>query len=558
MDALSYLVPEGLTVTRGDLVIVPFRTASVRGVVLSLAVTSPPYKRGAGGGQPLKRIERVEYKAWISDAQLSIFERLAAELLQSVSTILHEVAGVQGRGRPTCLPTTHASIRRSEASHIQAAVAWIKSHDRSFIQATDFVQMTAIAEAVKQVLPGPHRLFVPHHHNADHLNGAQTRLGALAITADRNVDLVLRSGTPEYASYDRNPRYDARQILLQEQTTCGGKVAFLDVIPRVNDFVHIDDHLSLPPELVDVPQVIDLVEERKAGFSTLLSDPLIAAITDALAKQKDVLLSYNRKGVATGLLCRDCGYAPRCKTCGGSPTVYGETLACHHCGTDAPMLAVCPKCGSTKLKERGVGNQQIEKRLRTLFPEVEIQRIEKGKQDKQQKTTSHSTIILATRHYLDAVYDPFHPPAFGLVADLMADLGLSDPSYDATEQTLLRLSELRGVAFRAKCPYVVQAFDAPLIKKMLTDPLTFLEEERQTREQVGFPPYGSIYRLSTRGTMTIEAVKDLLSITLAGLHVREHEEHKKPVLEIYAKPGMEGNLRSALKQLPDDVIIQSL
>ncbi len=209
-----------------------------------------------------------------------------------------------------------------------------------------------------------------------------------------------------------------------------------------------------------------------------------------------------------------------------------------------------------KLKERGVGNQQVEKQLRKLFPNVDIVRIEKEKDEPEHLAISRATIILATRHYLDAVYDPFHPPDFGLVADLMGDLGLSDPSYDATEQSLIRLLELRGVAFRTKCSFIVQAFDAPMIKKMLSDPASFIEEERAVREQAHFPPYGTIYRLSTRGEMTIGRVKELLAASLAGLAVREHEERKKPVLEIYVNPGMEGNLRSALKQLPDDVIIQ--
>ncbi|MEK9131052.1 MAG: hypothetical protein AAB429_02970 [Patescibacteria group bacterium] len=549
IDYLDYLIPEGMLVKRGDLVVIPFRTASVRGVVLFVSE--------GGETTPLRPITSIESSHWISDVQLSCLEQTATDLVQSVSTMLHALdvrAALRGR-LETAIFRPH-TIRRSEVTYIQSAVDFIRQHDRCFIECLDFVQAAAIVEAIKKNIPGPHRVFVPTHHDAQFIDGSMTRVGILKLGGGHQTDIVVRSGAAEHASYDRNPRYDVRKMLKQ-------KIVFIDLCPRVADLVQFPSVLTISSDLRARPFIINMADQKKAGFSSLLTNPLLEAISEALQSQKSVLIYYNRKGVGTGVICRACAYQPRCQSCGSVPTVYDEQLVCHHCGTSSAMLTHCPKCLSNKLTSRGVGNQQVEKKLRQLFPGVDVARVEKGSKfvianEAKQSLGQKPTIILATRYYLDAIFDPFDPPTFGLVADLCGDLGLSEPTYTATEQTLIRLMELRGVASRAKCQFIVQTWDAPMMSKMLNDHVGFLEEEKKTRQVASLPPFGTIYRLSTRGKTTISDVKKQLSAQLVGLRMREHSERNKPILELYVQPGMIGNLRSALKQLKDDVIIEVL
>lgn len=549
IDHLDYLVPEGLSVERGDLVRVPFRSASIRGVVLSSDAGGLSSRAMAGGvGSVLRSVDCVEQKRWISETDLSQFEATAKHLIQSISTLLHEVAGAQSAKSIQATKVQQIQVRRSEIATMQQAVDLVKRSDQCFLQAADFVQMAAMVEAIKMALPGPHRVFVPHHHDLVFIADAVTRTGALKLGAAPAIDIVVRSSVAEHASYDRNPRYDTRKLLR------GKKIVFIDVLPRVVDLACFPSLLSAPALRAGAVEVVDLADQKKAGFADLLSAPLIKAMTQTLQGGKSILLSYNRKGVFGRLICRACGYQPRCQKCGGLPTVYEKTLACHHCGTDGAIITACPKCGSSKLFRRGAGNQHTEKRLRALFPKVDIVRIEKNG---KLLSPADPCIILATRYYLDAVLHPLSAPPFGLVASLLGDLGLSDPTFDATERTLHHLLEWRGVAYRAQCPFLVQTNDAPLMRSMLADPIAFLQEERRVREQAHFPPYGEIFRFSVRGQADLNSIEQLLRDQLAGLRIRRHQERSKSILEIYAPLGA-GSLRSALKQLPDEVIIEVL
>ena len=548
IDVLDYSVPEGLSVSRGDLVLVPFRSLLTRAVVISVGETEP-----VGKLRPLTSL--LAPKA-MSETDLRVFETTAKQLVQSTSTVLREVFTNQAP-RPSASETPRPSIRQTEVPFVKQAIETVRSTAECFIEVLDFVQAVALVEAIRKTIPGPHRVFVPHHHDAALIDGAMTRLAGLELNTPSVVDIVVRSGIPEHASYDRNPRYDAREILALQHKETKRKLVFIDVAPRVVDLAAFETILQAPTELIEPPQIIDLVDQKKAGFTSLLTEPILAATTEALQSGKSVLLSLNRKGVSTGLRCKDCGFSPLCKSCGGSPTVYEDHMECHRCGVSAPIATSCAKCGSVKLTQRGVGNQQVKKRLQELFPGVEVVVVEKP--DKKSPAPSRSRkqqVIIATRYYLDAVLNPLDPPSFGLVADVLGDIGLSDPAYTAGENVLHHLLELRGVAYRAKCPFLVQTWDKQLMDKMLLDPHGYLEEERALRKLVSLPPYGILYKLTTRGETTIEEIKQRLHNALAGLTVREHTERKHHVLEILIPNGRSGNLPSVLKQLPDDVIIE--
>ena len=102
-------------------------------------------------------------------------------------------------------------------------------------------------------------------------------------------------------------------------------------------------HLQLRERIVGrMPQVelVDLRAELAAGNRSLLSRSLRAALDGLdLAAGERAILVLNRRGSASVVVCRDCGYVQVCPDC-QRPLVYhaaGRVLRCHHCGATAPL-----------------------------------------------------------------------------------------------------------------------------------------------------------------------------------------------------------------------------
>ena len=55
----------------------------------------------------------------------------------------------------------------------------------------------------------------------------------------------------------------------------------------------------------------------------------------------------------------------------------GEKLECHYCGFRRRVPKTCPGCGSEHLYFFGAGSQQGEEKLRELFPEARIGRMDR-------------------------------------------------------------------------------------------------------------------------------------------------------------------------------------
>ena len=58
--------------------------------------------------------------------------------------------------------------------------------------------------------------------------------------------------------------------------------------------------------------IVDMREELSEGNRSMFSNELRNAIQDRLDKQEQIVLFLNRRGYASFMLCRDCGYVPQC------------------------------------------------------------------------------------------------------------------------------------------------------------------------------------------------------------------------------------------------------
>lgn len=135
-----------------------------------------------------------------------------------------------------------------------------------------------------------------------------------------NVPVVLGSATPDMTTY-----HDA----------INGKKELLELTKRANN-------ASLP----DI-EIVDLRHELASGNKTMVSQKLHDEIEENLKNKKQTILFLNRRGFATFIMCRDCGYTAKCKNCDITLTYHlkENKLKCHYCGYETKALTVCPECG---------------------------------------------------------------------------------------------------------------------------------------------------------------------------------------------------------------------
>src|SRR5207253_1827996 len=79
---------------------------------------------------------------------------------------------------------------------------------------------------------------------------------------------------------------------------------------------------------------------------------LVEAVTRTLDNEEQTILYLNRRGLATYVMCRDCGRSVQCLGCSVALVQHAEIegLVCHYCGYARQMPSVCDHCGSRNIR----------------------------------------------------------------------------------------------------------------------------------------------------------------------------------------------------------------
>lgn len=174
------------------------------------------------------------------------------------------------------------------------------------------------------------------------------------------------------------PRYVSRDVAAWLMKRVGGTLVLGSATPSLEALYRSktrdDWHAVEMPERANgrpMPQIdiVDMAQEFQSGSREMFSERLKRAMFEELSAGRKVVLLLNQRGFAQFLLCRDCGFVPKCVSCSTTLTYHarGNRLVCHHCGYNVEAPAKCPECGSPYLKKFGVGTQRVESELRSLL-----------------------------------------------------------------------------------------------------------------------------------------------------------------------------------------------
>jgi primosomal protein N' (replication factor Y) len=220
-----------------------------------------------------------------------------------------------------------------------------------------------------------------------------------------------------------------------------------------------------------------------------------------------VILFLNRRGGATFIQCRSCGFVLRCRRCEVplAQHITDDMLTCHQCGYKTPVPELCPNCSRRQLKFLGAGTQKLEQEVRLNFPRARQLRWDS---DITTGRTSHEVILKKFRNReaeilvgTQMIAKGLDIPSVTLVGVVSADTSLNLPDFRAGERTFQLLSQVSGRAGRGTSGgrVIIQTFSPQhyaIQAAARHDYASFYEQEIAYRRQLRNPPFTRLARLT--------------------------------------------------------------
>lgn len=250
------------------------------------------------------------------------------------------------------------------------------------------------------------------------------------------------------------------------------------------------------PHLQDMYSIVNLSQDQSKE-NKYLSTTLLKKIQKNITKSKKIILYINRRGEFTGIVCKNCQYIYKCAHCDSSLTVYAnKILRCHTCWYTEGFPIACKICQWNELEQIGVWIEQIEQKVKILFPWSKVFRFDsdsiKTKEEKRNvlQSLDEAEIILGTK----MITTGFDLKNIGLIWVILLEQELIFPQFD-TEEKLF--STMKQLFWRAKrwdniYEWVIQTFipNNPLIQQITEwNYAEFFVHTLKERKIFWYPPY---------------------------------------------------------------------
>ncbi|OWK26985.1 MAG: hypothetical protein US76_02040 [Parcubacteria group bacterium GW2011_GWA2_38_13b] len=377
----------------------------------------------------------------------------------------------------------------------------------------------------------------------------------------RNLGLIIltEEHNPHYKSGNRHPKYhshktaaklaelfNAKIIMQSETPSMEMKFQILNPTSQITNKSEIQNSkYNLKSKFQNLnSEIIDMREEMKAKNYSIFSRKLLEELKKSIEKKEKIILFINRRGEASAILCRDCGYIVKCGNCETPMVTHvksqilnpksqinskfpaqgwsasdgqippkqsadstnameqanSKQLFCHHCGDKKNTPDFCPNCRGHRIKFLGGGTEKAEEELRKIFPEQKILRLDsdtaktkKTKKDILKNFNETGDILVGTQ--IMASSDISTADLLGIIN---SDAMLNMPDFRSGERTLQMIISLLGkVKNNRKVIYQTYSPDHYAIKYALqNDYENFYKEELKLRKLFNYPPFSQIIKLA--------------------------------------------------------------
>lgn len=317
---------------------------------------------------------------------------------------------------------------------------------------------------------------------------------------------------------DNNPRYDTRDVAEYRCQQNGCSLVLGSATPSLESFYKAQKGeyklLTLSQRINKMPlpevSIVDMTTEVREGNNDLFSRELLTQLQRVIEEGNQAILFLNRRGYSSFMMCNKCGYVAKCPDCDVSLTYHKEDnlLKCHYCGRQFHAFDKCPKCKSPYIRQGRVGDQQIESRLKELFPDVKVLRMDADTTQSKdglvkilEAFSKREAQILVGTQMLAKGHDF---PYVTLVGILNGDQSLYFSNYLSAEKTFQLLTQVAGRSGRDKQSgkVVLQTYTPKhycLQYASRQDYMGFFKREINLREASEFPPFSVVARIMYTG-----------------------------------------------------------
>jgi primosomal protein N' (replication factor Y) (superfamily II helicase) len=374
------------------------------------------------------------------------------------------------------------------------------------------------------------------------------RSAIFAPLADLGAIIVDEEHESSYKQGE-SPRYHARETAIVRARSEGAVVVLGSATPSIESYVNAVAGkytlLTLPERVGEAKlprvEVVDMrdahtkakpsgASERDAAawLRLVVSDELENALGDRLKKKEQSILLLNRRGYASFVQCGSCGYVANCPNCSISLTYHKtpERLVCHYCQHAEELTQMCPQCGGTIMRQRGLGTQQVERLLADRFTTARIARMDvdttSGKwahaEILDRVAAGEVDILLGTQ----MIAKGLDFPNVTLVGVVDADVGINLPDFRASERCFQLLSQVAGRAGRGpkggRVLIQTRVPDHHAVRCAVAhDYHAFIRQELDGRVMPPYPPNVRIANIVFSGT-TEAGTADLATKGTTWLH----------------------------------------
>jgi len=558
-ETYSYSVPEDLDVVPGHRVTVPFGRRSSYGFVVSLGTDDPGVETkpiATAGKDPLLLPHQVALARLVADHYwVPLIECLRAMLPPRVRKTGSSGEGPSGRQRrhsrlldfanraagdgiapvltgeqaaaleviaSNQLTLLHGVIASGKTEVYLAAAEQALAQDLRVLVLVPEISLTPqLVERVRARLKAPVAIL---HSQLTELERAQqwwrvrrgeadvvlgSRSAVFAPIPRLGLICLDEEGSAAYKQ-DRTPRYETGWVSRRLAALTGARLVAGSATPSVVTY-----HDAALGELAlakltkrvrgrdaDV-ELVDMRDEAAGGNRQPLSRRLLEVIKQTLENEEQVILYLNRRGMATFVMCRDCGRSVQCLGCSVALVQHPELggLVCHYCGYSRPMPATCPHCGSRNIRPLGMGTQRLESMVRKLWPQARVLRLDSDAArgpdsyfDIWETFSERRADILVGTQLVTRGLDL---PAVTCVGVVDADLPLHFPDYRSAENTFALVVQVAGRAGRdgRQARVIVQTSNPEhysLSFAATNDYDGFYRAELPSRKAFTFPPFAEL------------------------------------------------------------------
>ncbi|CAA9344587.1 MAG: Helicase PriA essential for oriC/DnaA-independent DNA replication [uncultured Gemmatimonadetes bacterium] len=355
------------------------------------------------------------------------------------------------------------------------------------------------------------------------------RSAVFAPLANLGAIVVDEEHESSYKQADA-PRYHAREVAVVRARLEGAVCLLGSATPALESWTNAQ---SGKYQLVELPErvggqplppirIVDLRKERKRQKETagplqkadmgpiILSDVLVDAVHARMRLGEQTILLLNRRGYASFVQCRDCGFVWHCPNCNVSLTFHRRRglLTCHYCLHEEPSPKTCTACGSADLSFRGVGTEQVERSVGEAFPSARIARMDVDTTGG--KWAHHDILGRVERGEVDILLGTqmiakgLDFPNVTLVGVINADVGINLPDFRATERTFQLLTQVAGRAGRGPKGgevFIQTALPSHYAIESATehDFVGFAARELEARREPTYPPHSRLVNVVLSG-----------------------------------------------------------